>query len=268
MKILSLQNDCSLVSVDDLIAEPYASVIGYPKAKKSILDAILAEMKTMGVKSIIFEGPTRMGTLEVLGKGCVGIVVKAVLDDRIMALKVRRTDANRPNMKAEAKFLRIANSVGVGPVLESYSKNCILMELVPGQSLKEWLSKLHSRGAAPLLRSIVRDILDQCHRLDDRGIDHGELSNANKHVIVVDRPIIIDFESASTRRRPHNVTSCAQYIFLGGLTSNRVARILRVLPGEHIIKILREYGASAQDGPSFAKLLRRLKLTGKMNRRG
>lgn len=260
---MSLQNDCSLVSVDDLAAEPYASVIGYPKANKSYLDDIIAEVKVMGVESIIFEGPTRIGGLEVLGKGCVGIVVKAVSENRTMALKVRRTDANRPSMKAEAKFLRIANSVGVGPMLESYSKNCMLMELVPGQSLKEWLSKLHGRETTPLLRSIVRDILDQCRRLDDRGIDHGELSNASKHVIVVDRPIIIDFESASTRRRPHNVTSCAQYLFLGGSTSTRVARAIRVLPAERIIKILRQYGASAQDGPSFAELLTRLKLTKK-----
>ncbi len=263
MEILSLQNDCSLISVDDLVAEPYASVISYPKADNSNLDDILAEIKTLGVESIIFEGPTRIGGLEVLGKGCVGIVVKAVLNDRIMALKVRRADANRPSMKAEAKFLRIANSVGVGPILESYSKNCMLMELVPGQNLKEWLSKLHRKETAPLLRSIVRDILDQCRRLDDRGIDHGELSNASKHVIVVDRPIIIDFESASTKRRPRNVTSCAQYLFLGGSTSNRVARILRILPEEQIIKVLRQYGSSAQDGPSFAELLRRLKLTKK-----
>jgi putative serine/threonine protein kinase len=66
---------------------------------------------------------------------------------------------------------------------------------------------------------VLREILEQCWRLDQAGLDHGELSYAAKHVIInrKDKPTIVDFETASTNRHPANVTAISQYLFLGGV---------------------------------------------------
>jgi putative serine/threonine protein kinase len=75
------------------------------------------------------------------------------------------------------------------------------------------------------LYTIATAILEQCFRLDLAGLDHGELSRLARHVIVSERPYIIDFESASTTRKTCNVTAAAQSIFLYGLLADRVREI-------------------------------------------
>ena len=73
---------------------------------------------------------------------------------------------------------------------------------------------------------MARSVLEQCHNLDRAGLDHGELSRLNRHVIVSGNPRIIDFESASTNRKTSNVTAAAQSIFLHGAVADRVKKKL------------------------------------------
>ena len=86
------------------------------------------------------------------------------------------------------------------------------MQLIDGDLLQDWL-KLTERKAA--VRKVLVEILEQCCRLDEAGLDHGELSKAPKHLLVdkADKPFIVDFETASMERRVTNVTSVCQYLF-------------------------------------------------------
>jgi putative serine/threonine protein kinase len=79
--------------------------------------------------------------------------------------------------------------------------------------------------------------------LDRIGLDHGELSHAPKHVIVndEDKPVIVDFESASLNRRPSNVTSICQFLFLGGEPAGILARTLGATDREMVLEALRRY---------------------------
>jgi putative serine/threonine protein kinase len=70
-------------------------------------------------------------------------------------------------------------------------------------------------------------VLEQCYCLDKAGLDHGELSRLDRHIIISDRPCIIDFESASTARKTCNVTAAAQSIFLHGAVAGMVKKMLR-----------------------------------------
>jgi len=197
-------------------------------------------MESLGITSIILGGKTIIKSTPVAGKGCVGIVVKAKARGTVCALKIRRTDADRKTMDNEARFHKIANSVGVGPHLEGQTKNLIAMEFVPGQSIVEWVSYATKRK----MSRVARAILEQCFRLDRVGLDHGELSTLERHVIVSDRSHIIDFESASTARKTSNVTAAAQSIFLYGTVASRVQKILGATDREKVILALRTYKQS------------------------
>jgi putative serine/threonine protein kinase len=74
-------------------------------------------------------------------------------------------------------------------------------------------------------------------------LDHGELSRAPKHLIISrqDRPFIVDFESASLNRRPANVTSVCQFLFIGSETAKQVIKKLGVKDKKAIAKALRRY---------------------------
>jgi putative serine/threonine protein kinase len=210
------------VPIENLKEEHYASVLCYPRVSETELQNRLGELKTHGVKAVEFAGKTSAFNVPVLGKGYVGIVIIAHLDGQRIALKIRRVDADRLGLQHEAELLAKANSVNVGPKLISVSTNFLLMQFIDGDLLPDWLE---TRKEKEHVRSVLREILEQCWRLDAIGLDHGELSKAPKHLIINRRgkPFMVDFETASLNRKPSNVTSICQYLFISGAVSKLLA---------------------------------------------
>lgn len=214
----------------DIRSSRLLPLITYPRYSECEYKARINEMESLGVTSIILgDGSAIVNNTRIAGKGCVGIVVKAKLGrDKVCALKIRRTDADRKTMDNEAYFHRMANSNGVGPRLEEHTKNLIAMEYVMGKSIIDWIAgndNKNKKAKKSNLYTIATATLEQCFSLDLAGLDHGELSRLARHVIVSERPHIIDFESASTNRKTCNVTAAAQSIFLYGLLADRVRKI-------------------------------------------
>ncbi len=230
-----------VVLTENLKEEPYASVLCYPKANEAELQSRLEELREHGVKAVEFAGDASAFNVPVLGKGFVGVVVIAHLDGHRVALKMRRVDADRLGLQHEAQMLAKANSLQVGPKLMGVSRNFLLMHLVDGAVLPDWLGAhkkvLHVRG-------VLNEALEQCWRLDSIGLDHGELSKAPKHIIVdkQQKPWFVDFETASVNRKPANVTSACQFLFAsGGAVAKAVAEVLGERNREEIIYALRLY---------------------------
>ena len=242
--------------VNELVEEPYSSVLDYPKCERNDLESRVRELESIGVKEIIFEGGSKIGKLDILGKGCVSVVVKAITDDRFVALKIRRLDANRESMEREAGFLNIANSVDVGPKLIAKSKNFLAIGLADGEKMVDWIK--HDLGVKQT-RSVALQVLEQCFRLDTIGLDHGELSNLNKHVIVGENTTIIDFESASTERRVSNVTAATQCLFIGSAVARKVRSVLKIDSTDEIIQSLKKYKNDVNK-ENFESLISVLKL--------
>ena len=117
----------SFLPINKLSSEPYSRILGFPKASKRQLQPRINELNKLKVKRIPFEGNTLIGTLNVLGKGYVGIVVLGKMQDKKAAVKIRRTDSPRDGMNGEAGFLKIANDVKVVPKLIGHSNNFMVM---------------------------------------------------------------------------------------------------------------------------------------------
>lgn len=229
----------------DIRSPSLVPLITYPHFSESEYNDRIIEMGSLGITSIILGGKTIVNGTPIAGKGCVGVVVKSKVGSKVSALKIRRTDADRNSMKEEAHFLKIANSIGVGPHFEGQTRNLIAMEYIAGQSIIDWIlgnnRNYYSKVTMRKMCTVTRSILEQCFSLDEAGLDHGELSRLARHVIVSDSPYIIDFESASTIRKTSNVTAAAQSIFLYGLVSNSVRKILANIDREKALEALRTY---------------------------
>ena len=228
----------------DIRSPSLVPLITYPRFSEAEYKDRIIEMESLGITSIILGGKTIVNGAHIAGKGCVGIVVKSRAGSKICALKIRRTDANRNTMKEEAQFLKIANSIGVGPHFEGQTRNLIAMEYIAGQSIIDWIAgnrNNYNKDTKSKMRTVARGILEQCFSLDGAGLDHGELSRLTRHVIVSDSPYIIDFESANTTRKTSNVTAAAQSILLYGLVANRIRKILDNIEREKAIEALRTY---------------------------
>lgn len=250
-----------MVPLERLYEERYGQVICYPKYDPKVLKHRLKELKKLGVTSVEFIGEKMAFNTPVLGKGCVGIVVAVHTDKGKAASKILRVDADRAGMQHEAEMLQMANTIGVGPHLLNATEDFLLMEFIEGVLLPQWLKTLSGRGTASKIRRVLRAILEQCWRLDEAGLDHGELSRAPKHIIIDanDNPHIVDFETASITRRVSNVTSICQYLFLGSQAAKMIKRRLRKIDKEELINTLRNY-KQKRTRENFEKILSICKL--------
>ena len=232
----------SLVLLSSLSRPPYNRLIAYPNGDSNEVESRIRQLRRLEVTGLDFQGPLKIDRLSVLGKGVVGIVIMGFRGDRRIAAKIRRVDARRASLIHEAEFLKTANSLDVGPKCLGGTADVLAMEFVEGVSLPEWLQSLKGRGRRARVRSMVKPLLEQCLRMDAYGLDHGELSRAHKNVIVSnDNARILDFESASLTRRPSNLTSLAQYLFLGGSIAKKMGRALGSVDREALLKCLRSY---------------------------
>ena len=231
-----------VVPLEMLREEKYGRILCYPRYDLKELRRRIGELEALGVQELEFTGEKTAFNLPVLGKGCVGIVVAACMDGQKVALKIRRLDADRIGMRREAEMLRKANEVGVGPKLIDATENFLIMEFVEGKLLPRWVEGMKGK-AKSRIRRVLRAVLEQCWRLDEVGLDHGELSRAPKHIIINanDTPCIVDFETASTSRRVSNVTSICQYLFIGSQAAKAIARKVGEINREELITALREY---------------------------
>jgi len=233
----------TIVPLDQLIQEPYASVLCFPNPSEPELQSRLAELGGLGVSAIEFSGSASLFGLRVpvLGKGFVGVVVVTHLNGVRVALKIRRTDADRGDLLHEARMLSVANSAGVGPKLVAASKNFLLMQLIDGGLITDWLE---TNKHEAIVKQVLGEVLEQCFRLDRAGLDHGELSKAPKHLLVdkAQKPFIVDFETASVERRVANVTAVCQYLFAGNSSASKLlAEIFGEKERLDLINVLKTY---------------------------
>jgi len=162
------------VPLKQLLDEKYGRIMCYPRHDLRELRRRIKELKKLGVTAVDFVGDKTVFNVPVLGKGYVGVVVTALTDQGKVALKIRRVDADRTGMQHEAEMLRRANSIGVGPRLLNATENFLLMEFIKGTLLPQWVEMLKGRGTRSRIRRVLRAVLEQCWKLDENGLDHGE----------------------------------------------------------------------------------------------
>jgi len=232
-----------VVSLKGLYEKKQGKVLCYPRCEQKELEKRLNELEKIGVQALEFIGDKSVFDVPVLGKGCVGIVVVAHTNVGRNALKIRRIDSDRKGMFHEGEMLKKANSINVGPKLLEISENFLLMELIEGTHFPEWLKQLEGIEMKACIRSVLENVLEQCYRLDEVGLDHGELSKAPKHIIVNadEIPYLVDFETSSINRRVSNVTSICQYLFLGTQIKDRLKEKLGKVDEKELINSLRTY---------------------------
>ena len=249
----------SFLPISKIVEKPYSTILGYPRFTKRQLTSRINELKKLQIKSISFQGNTKIGKVSVLGKGYTSIVVLAKMRNKLVSIKIRRTDSPRTRMKEEVNLLKIANKVGVGPKFIGNSKNFLVMEYLDGDDIGQWVKQL-KKSDTKKIRLVMKKILEDCYCLDRIYLDHGELSSIKEHVIIGKTKItLIDFESASTVRRVSNVTSSTQAICIGSGISKSLRKIYSLPTKKKIIKILRDYKHD-QTRTNFDKLLQVLVL--------
>ncbi len=224
-------------------------LLAYPSGDEVTLTHRWAELQTFGIDAIYAHGPEMLAGLNILGLGYCGVVLRVRHqgeDHRV--LKIRREPAPQASLRMEADMLSKANTVDVGPRHIAHSDNFLLMDYIDGPLLVDWLQITHS---AETVHRTVSQLIHQAYRLDQTGLDHGDLRCITAHALIRSQePILIDFSKASLDRRSANVTTLVQGLFI----STRIAQLLQPW-FEHVRKsVLIDYLRSYKHQPSWTDL--------------
>ena len=241
-----------IAASSDLLLE-----LSFPTRSPEYAATILRELEEIGVNGIYLVEKPSFSRLMILGKGYRGIVVRGAMRNLDVAVKILRTDSPLASLFREAEATKLANEVGVGPRLLGYSSHVLVLEFIDGVSIGDWLENLEY-AEVDLLKNVLRKCFHQAKALDEIGLDHGELSDARKHIIVKRdlNPVIIDFGKSGLRKKPSNVTSLFSYLTYGP-QSEKTLSMLEV--SEPPINEVKEY-KRRMDSESFEKLLQALNL--------
>ncbi|ABW01785.1 RIO1 family regulatory kinase/ATPase [Caldivirga maquilingensis] len=233
------------------------SSIGY---SSNYVDNVLKQLRSLNITELINEGSIEfIGGLKLLGKGQNSFVLKCRVSnlEGYYACKIRRPDSPRPSLINEARNLKLANEVNVGPLLINHTNDVIVMEYINGVPLGVYLNQANHDS----IKAVVKDLLMQGFRLDSIGLIHSELSRIREHVIISNRVYIIDFESASVFTKSiTNVTQLVSALILSkGALQAKVRNALNLQDTNALIKLLRLYKVKPSHD-SFNLILRSLGL--------
>ena len=201
------------IPVREALDHKIGEYLCWPQFNRETAEQRIEQLESLGVESVAEGGPHKVLGTYILGKGHAGVVIRAKYHGQEVALKARRTDTSRPDMLGEAEYLAHVNKWDAGPRLYEVSTDFIVMELLVGPYFGDW-AKMHISDREAVMGNI-REILDIAWRLDQSGLDHGELTRIRRHYIVTESgPRVIDFESASFNREPSNLTCTVQSLFM------------------------------------------------------
>ncbi len=246
------------ISLDEALGSKAGRFLCWPVFNQEVAEERVSQLRGLGVESLALGGPHVVLTHPILGKGHVGVVIRAMYEGREAALKCRRTDADRITMDNESRLLRKANEAGVGPEVYAHSRDFIVMEKLVGPYFGDWVRE--NIDKTDEIRKNVLAIIGIARKLDAARIDHGELTKIRRHFIVTgDGARVIDFESASLGRPPQNLTCTVQSLFLHTNFAKVLAQAYPMPDRSELLKALRRYKKNP-DEENYRGILRAINL--------
>ncbi len=191
-----------------------------------------------------------MTSLKFLAKGKRSYVYSGMFKGKKCAFKTQREDSDaQGTIKREFQVLKLLNKHGIGPKVYGFKEGMLIMELIEGQRILDFLE------AAPRDRilKVLDETLAQLRKLDVLGLEKGELVNPYKHILVTKKGVkLIDFERCVHRQEPKNIT---QFVtFLTGARASQLLLAKKIFIRSEIAKQLSQRYKHNQSNSNFAAL--------------
>ncbi len=157
------------------------------------------------------------------------------------------------NFRKEVYFLKKLEGYDFVPKIYDYNekKLSVEMEFVEGKPLK----KIVQEGDHREIKDILKKLFEIAKKLDEMGIDKGEMVDPEKHVYVDgDRIILIDWERARESKKPQNVTQLIAYV-----VRNKKLRDLLEIDEKRVIDLAKQYKKNYSP-QTFQEILHALRL--------
>lgn len=155
---------------------------------------------------------------EPFANGKRGMISTAIWKGKKVAVKEKNPKSEAIHrIWNEGEMLEILNKEGIGPKLVYHDEDQLIYEFVEGVLFEEWLMTSDRKK----ILDVIKELFDQCFRIDQLGINKLEMTNPYKHILITDenKPVMIDFERAKRSITPKNVTQFVNYITCARMTA-------------------------------------------------
>ena len=207
----------------------------YPKFSSDEYQSRIVELRSLNIKFVILEGPTVVKSVNILGKGNEGLVLKVCdLANSIMAIKIRRTDSCRITMENEFNFYKYVNLHNIGPKAYLHTKNILLMECMKADQFTKSILDLNANilFSGIIEKSGHLNISSQREALDKH------LKGRNAELIISESAYAVDLRKGFSSSFGNLTSICYEYSSL---------RILIIPVKEHILFLLINKDVDAND---------------------
>lgn len=156
---------------------------------------------------------------EYFSKGKRGFIYLTKYKGENFIIKVKNPESKSDNVALREYENNLAlNKCKVGPKVYFYEKekDFVVREFVDGKPFFEWLKITKDKKK---IKTFLINLLEQCKRMDDVGINKLEMNHPHKDLLVVNNlPVIIDFERCKKTIKPKNLTQLCQFFVSENLT--------------------------------------------------
>lgn len=171
--------------------------------------------------------------MKIFAKGKRGLIYK----QGNIITKVKNPKSKAINrIKNEAKYLKLLNKYKIGPKFVSFKKNKLKYYFVKGDFIVDFIKK----NKKEKIIKVLKDILQQCHRMDKLKINKLEMHHPVKHIIIDKKPVLIDFERCYKTNKPKNVTQFIQFIISNNLRNELLKKKVKINRNK-FIKLAKDY---------------------------
>ncbi|MEK6816717.1 MAG: hypothetical protein AABY09_03825 [Nanoarchaeota archaeon] len=146
---------------------------------------------------------------ELVGKGRRGLVYKTKYRGKDAVIKVENPQSKAfERIENEAHWLKILNRHSIGPKFYKLEKGSLIREYVEGDLILDFLEN----GSKKKTIAVLKDIFMQCRKMDRLRVNKLEMHKPVKHILVGNKPVMIDFERCHITQKPKNVTQFSQFL--------------------------------------------------------
>lgn len=185
--------------------------------KKSLL---LRELEKKAIGDIHYFAKGKRGFIY-RGKRDLSVRVKKQLPlqkkFQEVAIKVKNVESLvEGSIENEGLWLERLNEERIGPQLICCGivdeRAYVVYQFVEGLEIIDWIE--HKDVDRGIIQKVLQDVLEQCFRMDQMGINKEEMHHPHKHILVTERnqAFLIDFERTRIVAKPQNVTQFVEFV--------------------------------------------------------
>jgi len=188
-----IQDNCLTYQEIDRLRLDFEELYVYLIAKSGLL----RNLETKGITEV-----------KLLAKGHRGLIFTGKLRGKV-AIKTKKPSSKAIGaIENEIRFLKILNKHKIGPKLLFSGNEYFVYRFVTGIRIIDYIES-HKKSA---IVRVLKEVIHELHKLDQLGINKEEMHHPVKHILVDEKPVLIDFERARYTEHPQNVTQFCQFL--------------------------------------------------------